>query len=86
MLTLVEYILSVPDSIARPPGRPTGLLASNSGTSPHIEPNHTRALAGLFTAAWQHSCQTMSVPESLGAGSRRWWLGIQCHPIRSHHD
>jgi hypothetical protein len=27
------------------------LLASNSGTS------HTKALAGLFTAAWQHRCQ-----------------------------
>ncbi len=60
MLTLVEYVLLVPDSIARPPGRQAGLLASDLGTSPHIEPNHTKALAGLFTAAWQHPCQCLS--------------------------
>jgi hypothetical protein len=60
MLTLVEYVLLVPDSIARPPGRPAGLLASDSGTGPRIEPNHTKALAGLFTAAWQHPCQCLS--------------------------
>jgi hypothetical protein len=47
MLTLVEYVLLVPDSIARPPGRPACLLASDSGTCPRIEPNHTQA--GLFT-------------------------------------
>ncbi len=59
MLTLVEYLLWVPDSIA---ARPASLLASNSGTSPSIEPNHTpsQALAGLFTAAWQHPCQCLS--------------------------
>jgi hypothetical protein len=47
MLTLVEYILLVPDSIARPPGRPAGLLVSDSVTDPYIEPNSTQA--GLFT-------------------------------------
>ncbi len=60
MLTLVEYIVLVPDSIARPPGRPAGLLASDSGTSPRIEANHIKALAGIFTAAWQHPCQCLS--------------------------
>ncbi len=59
-LTLVEYVLLVPDSIARLPGRPASLLASYSGTCPRIEQNHTRALAGLFTAAWQHPCQCLS--------------------------
>ncbi len=49
MLTLVEYVLLVPDSIARPPGRPARLLASNA--CPCIEANNTKALAGLFTAA-----------------------------------
>ncbi len=61
MLTLVEYLLWVPDSIiARPPASPAGLLASDSGTGPRIEPNHTQALAGLFTAAGQHPCQCLS--------------------------
>ncbi len=62
MLTLVEYVLLVPDSIARPPGRPgpAGLLESDSGTGPRIEANHTKALAGLFTAAWQHPCLCLS--------------------------
>ncbi len=63
MLTLVEYVLLVPDSIARPRGRPAGLLASDSDTGQRIEPNHTttaRALAGLFTATWQHPCQCLS--------------------------
>jgi hypothetical protein len=60
MLTLVESVLLVPDSSALPPGRPAGLLASYSGTCPCIEPNHTQALAGLFTAAWQHPCQCLS--------------------------
>ena len=46
MLTLVEYVLLVPASIARPQGRPAGLLASDSGTGPRIEPNHTQTLAG----------------------------------------
>ena len=31
-------------------------FASDSGTGPYIEPNHTKALAGLFTAAWQQPC------------------------------
>jgi hypothetical protein len=60
MLTLVEYLLWVPNSIARLPARQAGLLASDSGTGPRIEPNHTQALAGLFTAAWQHPCQCLS--------------------------
>jgi hypothetical protein len=60
MLTLVEYVLLVPDSIVRPPCRPAGLLASDSGTVPRIEANHIKALAGLFTAAWQHPCQCLS--------------------------
>ncbi len=38
---------------------PAGLLASDSGTGPCIDPNHTKALAGLFTAAWQHPCQCL---------------------------
>jgi hypothetical protein len=50
----------VPDSIARPPGSPPCLLASDSGTGPRMEPNHTQALADLFTAAWQHPCQFLS--------------------------
>ncbi len=32
----------VPDSIARQQGSPAGLLASDSGTNPRIEPNHTK--------------------------------------------
>ncbi len=60
ILTLAEYILWVPDSIARLPG-PAAVLASNSGTGPYIEPNHRKALAGLFTAAWQHPCQCLGV-------------------------
>jgi hypothetical protein len=36
------------------------LLASYSGTGPRIEPNHTQALAGVFTAAWQHPFQCLS--------------------------
>ncbi len=59
MLTLVEYVLLVPDSIARPPGSPAGLLASDSGTCPRIEPNQTKALACLFNAAWQPPCQCL---------------------------
>jgi hypothetical protein len=61
---LMEYLLWVPNSIVRPPARPAGLLASDSdsGTGPRIEPNlnHTQALAGLFTAAWQYPCQCLS--------------------------
>ena len=34
-------------------------FASDSGTGPYIEPTHTKALAGLFTAAWQHPCQCL---------------------------
>jgi hypothetical protein len=62
MLTLVQYVLLVPDSNACLQGRPAGLLACYSGTGPgpRIEPNHTQALAGLFTAAWQHPCQCLS--------------------------
>ncbi len=90
ILNLVEYVLWVPDSFARPPGRPAGLLASDSGTSSRIEPNHTKALAVLFTAAWQHPHQC------LGAlpGRRRWQLaGVfsccgagQLHLTRRRHD
>ncbi len=88
MLTLVEYVLLVPESIARPPGRPAGLLASDSGTSPRIEPklpNHTKALAGLFTAAWQHPCQCLS--------AQAWALALgdsaaagQLRPTPRSHD
>ncbi len=57
VLTLANYILWVPDSIARLQGPlPASLLASDSGTGPVIEPNQTKALTGLFTAAWQHPC------------------------------
>ena len=83
MLTLVEYVLLVPESIARPPGRPAGLLASDSGTGPRIDPNYTKALAGLFTAAWQHPCQCLSawalaLGDSAAAG--------QLRPSRRRHD
>ncbi len=60
MLTLVEYVVLVPDSIARLPGRPACLLASDSGTCPRIEPNHTQALAVFSTAALQQPCQCLS--------------------------
>jgi hypothetical protein len=73
MLTLAEYVRLVPDSIARPPGCPAGLLASDSGTGPRIEPNHTRTLADLFTVAWQHPCQCLSAWER---ALTAWW-GIQ---------
>jgi hypothetical protein len=49
ILTSSQYILGVPDSFVRLPG-PAGLLASNSGSSPRIEPNQTKT--GLFTTAW----------------------------------
>jgi hypothetical protein len=63
---MVEYILWVPDSIARPPGSTAGLLASNSGTSPHIEPNHNyHTQAGLFTPH-----QTLHTPLFPFLGSR----------------
>ena len=83
MLTLVEYLLWVPNSIARPPARQARLLASDSGTGPRIEPNHTQALAGLFTAAWQHPCQCLSawalaLGDSAAAG--------KLHPSRRRHD
>ncbi len=41
------------------PGCSAGLLASDSGNCPRIDPNHMKALAGLFTAAWQHPCQCL---------------------------
>ncbi len=60
ILNQPEYVLWVPDSIARQGLQgPAGKLASDSGTEPHIEANHTKALAGLFTAAWQHPCQCL---------------------------
>ncbi len=90
MLTLVEYVLLVPDSIARPPGRPAGLLASDSGTGPRIEANHTQALAGLFTAAWHKLAAPLSVPERLGAGAGGLLgdsaVAGQLHPTRRRHD
>ncbi len=47
---------------------PAGLLASYSGTSPHMDPYHTKALAVLFTATL---AARLSVPQRLdtGAGS-----------------
>jgi hypothetical protein len=67
MLTLVEYVLLVPDSIARLPGSPAGLLVSYSGTGPRIEPTHTAL------NHWQvySLCLAtpLSVPERLGAGA-----------------
>ncbi len=51
ILVRSEYILKVPDSIARQQG-PAGALASDAGTSPRIEPNHSTA--GLFTTAFRH--------------------------------
>ncbi len=41
ILTSSQYVLGVPDYIGHLPG-PAGLLASDSGSSPHIEPNHTK--------------------------------------------
>jgi hypothetical protein len=55
----MEYVLWVPDSIARLLSRPADLLASNSGTGPHIGLNLTKALEDLFTAARQHPCQCL---------------------------
>ncbi len=62
ILNQTKKVLWVPDSIAHLPG-PASKLASISGTGPHIEPNHTKALAGLFTAAWQHPCQCLGAWE-----------------------
>ncbi len=57
-------VLRVPDSIALLLG-PAGLLTSDSGTRPHIEPNHTKAnllttpasnhpiLHALFLVSWR---------------------------------
>jgi hypothetical protein len=75
----VEYVRLVPDSIARPPGRPAGLLASDSGTGPRIEPNHAKALADLFTAAWQHPFQCLSAWALALAtcwGIHLWWVSF----------
>ncbi len=58
ILILGQYVLLVRDSIVCMPG-PAGLFASYSGTRPCIDPNHTKALAGLFTAVWQHPCQCL---------------------------
>ncbi len=79
MLTPVEIVLLVPDSIARPLGSPPGLLVSDSGTCAHIEPNHTKALAGLFTAAWQHPCQCLRAWELALAACweiQLWWVSF----------
>jgi hypothetical protein len=88
MLTLVEYLFWVPDSIARQPAQAAQpdclraiqacLLASGSDTDPRIEPNHT-ALAGLFTAAWQHPCQCLRAwALALAAcwGIQLWWVSF----------
>ena len=53
ILTRSVYILGIPDPIASLHG-PAGLPASNSCSSTHIEPIHTKA--GLLTAAW-HFCR-----------------------------
>ncbi len=66
ILTLVEYVLLVPDSIARPQGRPACLLASDLGTGPRIESNHTHWQAGLLTTApLRHP--TRDPPRAFGA-------------------
>ncbi len=48
ILILGEYVLWVPDSIARQQGCPSGLLASDSGTGPRIELNHIQLSTGRF--------------------------------------
>ncbi len=76
ILILREYVLWawVPDSIARLLGL-AGLLAGDSGAGPCIKPNHTKALAVLFTqaAAWQHPCQCQGALP----GHWRWRLAGQ---------
>ncbi len=78
-----EYVLSVPDSIARPPGRPAGLLASDLGAGPRIEPNYTRFIHCCLAAP-------LSVPERLGGGAGGLLgdsaVAGQLHPIRRCHD
>jgi hypothetical protein len=85
MLTLVEYVLLVPDSIARPQGRPACLLASDSGNSPRIEPNHTQTLAGLSTAAWQQPCPCQCLSAWARALGDSGAAG-QVHPTLRRHD
>ncbi len=75
MLTLMEYVLLIPDSIARPLGRPAGLLVSDSGTIPRIEPNHTQA--GLFTTmpllhSTRHALLTLSGRGGGGQARQDW--------------
>ncbi len=57
---------------------------------PEVEPNHTQALAGLFTAAWQHPCQCLSAGALKRAGAGGL-LGDsaaagQLHLTRRRHD
>ena len=88
MLTLVEYVLLVPDSIARPPGRPLVCLpaiqapahALNKTTLKHWQ-FYSLLLGSTLLSAWA---------PGLGAGAGGL-LGDspaagQHHPTRSRHD
>ncbi len=86
ILTLAEYVFLSPDSIARLPG-PTSLLARDSGTSPGIEPNHTKS-----TGRFIYCCLAapLSVPGRLSAGAGGLLddsaAAGQLHPTRRLHD
>ncbi len=72
-----------PDSIGS-----AGLLASNSGTSTHIQRMHTKVLAGLFTAAWQHPCllNWALVLEACWRIQTHSAAASQLHLTSSYHD
>jgi hypothetical protein len=53
-LTLVEYVLLVPDSIVLQPGRPAGLLASNTELFREFQaPDHALNQTTLALKHWQ---------------------------------
>ncbi len=61
--------------------QPVCLLVLQAGL--HTEPNHTKALAGLFTAAWQHPWRLQVGTGGLMGDSAE---AGQLHPTCSHHD
>ena len=86
MSTYFEF----PESIARPPGCPAGLLASDSGTSPRIELNHTAVKHWQIYSLLLGSTLVSAWAPGLGAGAGGL-LGDsaaagQLHPTSSRHD
>jgi hypothetical protein len=69
-----------------PAGPPSRLACERFRHRPHIETNHTKALAGLFTAAWQHPCQCLSAWAGAGCLLGDSDVAGQLHPICDHHD